>query len=644
MKKIILISFIVFLFLGIKTTATQPEPPEITAELVGFTSMYVSEPVAGSVRFTITNGRFADTIFPEDFTIRNLPAGFTAENAIRTSNTVVTVRISGTPTSPFSSVTLIRPNSIAARNIHGLNPQSVPVTGDLVFPQVGVSATISPTNVTFDINPSGLLHRDIQINLNPMDRRFVRIEYGNLTLDRDEHYIRDENIFRLSRSFLSRLPVGEWGVRFIMSQGANPVVTINVIDSRIVPPPPIEIGPDPVIPDIPIHTDEAFINLSGTRDVDSLTLQFPNGIARLEPVAENGIASIRIRVHAMDNLAWQNPNTRLEIRTPFATIRLPINIIENIRNARAAMENHMPNEVYFRLTLIDRSSEAVITNTLRQVYPNGQVVGNVVDIRAELIDINTGEVFFNAGEFNVHNEIILHYMPRGFYTKPSAVHLLGPRTPVEFVPHYVSQNTVSIRSLLPGIHAVVHNGAYFNLTNLPPEHIGFPYANEAATMGIVNATGQSLGTTAHMTRAEFAHLVALAVQLPTYHPATMTFPDVPSNAWFYNSVMRARSAMFLWHYDNQSFRPNAPITREEMLSMAAAALVWNGTAFDADGVELSLAFLDSASISRNRRPEVQIALNNGLVVGRNLTHLSPLEPATRLEAIIVIIRLIYALE
>ena len=643
MKKIVLICFIVFLGTFLETRAA--EPPSIAAELIGFTSMYQGVPVSGSVRFTIENGRFAQTIFPGDFAlISNLPAGFSAEPATRISDTVVQIRISGTPLAPALPIILRPPTSIPARNIYGVRPQNVIVTGSLVFGQVHVSASLTPLSATFDLDPAGGLHQDILIHLNTNNRAFVRLEYGTHILNSTD-FTRGTgfyaNIFRLNRSFLSLLPVGEWEIRFVMSQGGNPVFTINVKDSRIVTPPPVEIGPAPTIPFMPPHPDEAFIFLSGARPVDSLRLNFVNGIARVEPVSQEGVATMNIRVHALDNLAWQNQGTRLEVRTSFVAVRLPIDIMENIRNGREAMEHLRPNEVYFRLTLIDRSNEPVILNTVRGVHPNAQVIGNAVDIRAELVDANTREVFFTVSEFNIHNEIILRYMPRGFYTRPSAVHLRGPRANVEFVPHYTSQNTVSIRSLLPGLHALVHNGGYFNLTNLPPNHIGFPYAYRAATMGIVTSSGNVLGITAPMTRAEFVHLVALAVQLPTHHPATLEFPDVPASAWFANSVMRARGAMLLWQYDYLPFRPNDPITREEMLSMAAAALVWKSTAFDTEGIELSLAFADAASISPNYRAGVQIALNNGLVIDR---YLNPLGTATRMEAIMVIIRLIDALE
>lgn len=92
------------------------------------------------------------------------------------------------------------------------------------------------------------------------------------------------------------------------------------------------------------------------------------------------------------------------------------------------------------------------------------------------------------------------------------------------------------------------------------------YINTAVNQKIITGypDGRFLPDKA-VTRAEFATMVNKA--LGNTGSATLTFTDVPYGEWFYNDVAKALSAAYTAGYDDNTFRPNNPITRQEAAVM-----------------------------------------------------------------------------
>lgn len=70
-----------------------------------------------------------------------------------------------------------------------------------------------------------------------------------------------------------------------------------------------------------------------------------------------------------------------------------------------------------------------------------------------------------------------------------------------------------------------------------------------------------------VTRAEFAAMVNKA--LGNNGIQSITFSDVDHGDWYYNDVAKAMSASYTAGYDDNTFRPNNPITRQEAAVMIA---------------------------------------------------------------------------
>jgi len=104
----------------------------IAVTSAGLGSLKVDVPVTGaSVTYTLSNAAYAASITPADFAVSNLSAGLSAGAAVRTSSTVVTVPITGTPTTySAGGISLTIPSSVAQANVTGA-PGAVPVTGSV---------------------------------------------------------------------------------------------------------------------------------------------------------------------------------------------------------------------------------------------------------------------------------------------------------------------------------------------------------------------------------------------------------------------------------------------------------------------------------------------------------------------------------
>ncbi|MCL5934955.1 MAG: S-layer homology domain-containing protein, partial [Firmicutes bacterium] len=112
-----------------------------------------------------------------------------------------------------------------------------------------------------------------------------------------------------------------------------------------------------------------------------------------------------------------------------------------------------------------------------------------------------------------------------------------------------------------------------------------------------------------VTRAELASAMANAMFLPKGEEVEL--PDVSSTHWAAKNI--ATSLPYLAAFPDGSFRPNAPITREEV----AVAIV-KAAGLDKKVVDptiLDVVFKDYKSVSPELRPLVAVALDQKLILG-----------------------------
>jgi len=213
----------------------------------------------------------------------------------------------------------------------------------------------------------------------------------------------------------------------------------------------------------------------------------------------------------------------------------------------------------------------------------------------------------------------------------------------EFVPH--TTRTIGgviyavVQSTTNGIYVVAENTTVF--ADVRPGEWYTNYVEKAASKRLVQGVGGgSYDPDRNVTRAEFVQMMSNAMQLPRALVNTRVYSDVPSNAWFYDAVMKARSAGLLDRFSGDSFFPNQPITREEMAAILAAVARRENLTSSSPPVSLAQVFTDFNQINSSYTSDIELVYRLGIMQGIGGGMFNPRGMTTRAQAATVQIRLL----
>lgn len=160
----------------------------------------------------------------------------------------------------------------------------------------------------------------------------------------------------------------------------------------------------------------------------------------------------------------------------------------------------------------------------------------------------------------------------------------------------------------------------------------------ASKMVVSGVTDTSFAPDHNITRAEFAALLVRSLAL-TSNAEAASFNDVHATDWFAGSIGAAVKAKLVSGYEDGSFKPNAPITREQMAVMVAKALSAAGKTVDSQA-ELLNKFNDNLKISDWAMSSVSQSVKAGIISGMTDTTFVPLANASRAQAVVMLKRLL----
>lgn len=149
----------------------------------------------------------------------------------------------------------------------------------------------------------------------------------------------------------------------------------------------------------------------------------------------------------------------------------------------------------------------------------------------------------------------------------------------------------------------------------------------------------------NVTRAEFAAMMlrALSLEIGTY---PVTFQDVSPTAW-YNQIVGTAYHYGLMKGDGRRFRPNDPITREEMAVVLVNAsrtldmkILGMKMSHTAASVVAHPSFADSAQISAWAKDAVAQAQTQGWISGMGNNMFAPKNKTKRAEAAAVLYKVV----
>ena len=170
---------------------------------------------------------------------------------------------------------------------------------------------------------------------------------------------------------------------------------------------------------------------------------------------------------------------------------------------------------------------------------------------------------------------------------------------------------------------------------------GFEWAADAirqlARRGIVQGTGaHRFSPAAALTRGDFAILISRAFAVDS-SSADSGFADVAQNAYYREAVEAVRAAGIVNGVGGGRFAPDAPITRQDMMTILARAAQYVHCTLSPGGPELLAGFTDGAAVASYAREAVACLVANEIVVGTN-GKLLPRGLTNRAEAAVILYR------
>ncbi|MFC5404287.1 Ig-like domain-containing protein [Cohnella soli] len=200
----------------------------------------------------------------------------------------------------------------------------------------------------------------------------------------------------------------------------------------------------------------------------------------------------------------------------------------------------------------------------------------------------------------------------------------------------VEGDQISVAANKPGQYAVfsetTDEQAMFQDT---AKHWAETGIKQAVALGIVK--GYPDGTfkpDRAVTRAEFVVMLLKALKLDVPETTTL-FTDLDTiGSWGKEALLQAVQAGIVAGYSDNTLRPNAVISRTEMVVMAARALKLKLENID------STDFADDGDIPEWGRAAVAAAKEQGLVQGQTNNKFNPDAATTRAEALTLILRLL----
>ena len=159
------------------------------------------------------------------------------------------------------------------------------------------------------------------------------------------------------------------------------------------------------------------------------------------------------------------------------------------------------------------------------------------------------------------------------------------------------------------------------------------YIEVMAAKGIVKGvTAGRFEPEGTVTRAEFAAMLARTFKIEDT-TAVYDFKDVKTDSWYYRIVVSAVKAGMIKGYEDNTFRPDEKISRQDMAVMVARAVkAYKGSTVQGD-VGKYLNFTDAAKVQDYARDSVSLAVKYGIINGKPGGLFDPQSNATRAEAV-----------
>lgn len=179
---------------------------------------------------------------------------------------------------------------------------------------------------------------------------------------------------------------------------------------------------------------------------------------------------------------------------------------------------------------------------------------------------------------------------------------------------------------------------HISFTDIKENQEGLNEAIEIlASKNIVTGKAEGMfGPEDNITRAEIVTMLCKMLYLDTENVNGDKFTDVSSSDWYYKYVMTGRNNNLLAGFEDNSFKPNDNITRQQMAAIAASMLYRMGYSDKAD-ISILKRYKDYDEIAEWAVNHIAVVDENEINIWED--YFEPNRPLTRGEAAIILYRL-----
>ncbi|WP_167859496.1 S-layer homology domain-containing protein [Paenibacillus cymbidii] len=390
-----------------------------------------------------------------------------------------------------------------------------------------------------------------------------------------------------------------------------------------------------------------FIDQNGIK-MDPSAIDTAKPSVTLEVTPKDGVAYISIPAAVLSDLEGSNAEFFIEIKAPYGSYQVPVHIASLIPGLEdlLAANKLQAEDISFKITLSDKSGNKEIREALANGLPNGSIRGAIVDFHIEIINAKTGLSIGPADTFSKALTRMIP-MPKDMSVMPEqwgAFRYDESTNKFAFVAANKMQIEgvwyVLIRSYSNSVYLVAENSASFADMQ---KHWGKSFVELAAVKGLVEGVGGGMyDPDQAVTRAEFTAMLVRALGRGTSNVSVASYDDVQQGAWYVGEIAAAKELGLLGFANGNRFKPDQPLTREEMASMLAAAIGIEKLPLTEDRESLD-GYKDIESVGAAFLEDVRLMVMLQIMTGTGDDTFSPKSESTRAQAAVVFIRTLQAL-
>lgn len=211
---------------------------------------------------------------------------------------------------------------------------------------------------------------------------------------------------------------------------------------------------------------------------------------------------------------------------------------------------------------------------------------------------------------------------------PVGVYKIDSNGSLTYVGGALNKDSISIELTESGIYVVLSFDKRF--ADVTDSYFAYDAIRLLSAMQIINGKNEKdFAPKQQVSRAEFIAMLVRTLGLKATS-TTQSFADIRADAWYAKAVIAAKEAGLTSGVNDNSFAPNATVSREQMASFLLRAYEIKMKKSAPTGG--SIPFKDIDEVSTWAKDDLGAAYSLGLVSGRNHDKYVPQDRTTRAEA------------